>query len=1125
MTNRKISGLGATAIALDGSELIELVQSGISKQASLNLIKALAGGIGSVGITTVGAGLAVSGSPLTSAGTITLALNNDLAALEGLSGTGLAVRTGADTWAQRSLTGPAAGLTVTNGDGVAGNPTLALANDLAALEALSGTDTIYYRSGADTWSPVVIGSGLNFAGGTLSAPSVFSTIAVAGQSNVVADSGSDTLTLAAGTAMGITTNASTDTITVAVTDAELAAIAGLTSAADSAPYFTGSGTASLMTVTSTGRSLLDDTSVGAMRTTLGLGTMALETATDYLTVASAISGYQPLDSDLTAVAGLSGSGLIARTGSGTAASRTITGPAAGISITNGDGVSGNPTVALSNDLAALEGLSGTNTIYYRSAADTWSPVTVDSSLGFTGGTLSVTTNGSTQKIVVSKSGTTIGTRKQINLTEGPNTTITVSDNAVDDRVDITIAASNNGGANATLAEGDYGDIVATSSGTVLSIDSRAVTFAKMQGIATARLLGRTTASSGDIEELTAASARGLLGLATSDSPQFTGIELGHASDTTISRASAGVIAVEGSNVILASNKLSALSATTSAELAGVISDETGSGKLVFDTSPTFTTSTLHPAGSASAPSLAASGDTNTGVLFPAADTVAVSTGGTERVRIDSSGLAIVGDVIAERESGDEVDVAARGYGVGPVMHGYLANGSKASPTAATSGQLLYGLGSRPHTGTGFTPHSTAAIHMIARENITGSAQGTRMAFLVTPNGSTEAARKEAFSLEADSSAEGPRFRVLAQGTLKERFYFQGNGVGGNNTSMGVLPVAAGAIAQMNFFNNPDPTNAAYIALRASSTTVDLLSAATGTGTALPMTLLTDGTERARIDTGGNVGIAETSPAQKLDIGGGSGGPSIRINGGSSGNGSGANIYFSNAGTVVGTIGNYSVPSGGAFDNTISLTGYYGLQFHTAGSERMRIDTSGNVAIGTTSPDALFHVSNVSAKIRIGVSGGSQHLDISRDSSSGASIYNAAQVAPYGFHVWQTAGTERIRIDADGNFLLGGTAAPASATKSLAIFNGTAPTGSVTDGVVIYSQDVSSSAELRVRDEAGNVTTLSPHNFSLIPEGPSEELAWSYYSERDGKCINVDMLKLARVLERLSGEKIVYIKGE
>jgi len=41
-----------------------------------------------------------------------------------------------------------------------------------------------------------------------------------------------------------------------------------------------------------------------------------------------------------------------------------------------------------------------------------------------------------------------------------------------------------------------------------------------------------------------------MGVGTGDSPQFTGIELGHASDTTITRASAGIIAVEGTNVML-----------------------------------------------------------------------------------------------------------------------------------------------------------------------------------------------------------------------------------------------------------------------------------------------------------------------------------------------------------------------------------------------------------------------------------------------------------------------------------------------------------------------------------------------------------------------------------------------
>lgn len=89
------------------------------------------------------------------------ATDADLTAISAISGTGILARTAADTWAVRTLTAPAAGITVSNGGGVAGDPTLALANDLAALEGLGSTG-FAVRSAANTWvqRTMAVGAGI-----------------------------------------------------------------------------------------------------------------------------------------------------------------------------------------------------------------------------------------------------------------------------------------------------------------------------------------------------------------------------------------------------------------------------------------------------------------------------------------------------------------------------------------------------------------------------------------------------------------------------------------------------------------------------------------------------------------------------------------------------------------------------------------------------------------------------------------------------------------------------------------------------------------------------------------------------------------------------------------------------
>jgi hypothetical protein len=181
-----------------------------------------------------------------------------------------------------------------------------------------------------------------------------------------------------------------------------------------------------------------------------------------------------------------------------------------------------------------------------------------------------------------------------------------------------------------------------------------------------------------------------------------------------------------------------------------------------------------------------------------------------------------------------------------------------------------------------------------------------------------------------------------------------------------------------------------------------------------LSLQTGGTTGLYIDGSQNVGIGTTSPSSygKLAIVAPASVYGLGISAASTGgvyyhsafyNGSTQISYFNSDGTNFGL-------------NTVGSSA--AMFFSTNSSERMRIDSSGNVGIGTTSPSTLLHVSNASAVIRIGLTASSQYTDIYRDGATGFTIYNAAQASPYRSHVWQLGGTEAMRIDSSGNVGIG-----------------------------------------------------------------------------------------------------------
>jgi len=189
----------------------------------------------------------------------------------------------------------------------------------------------------------------------------FKTLSVSGQSDIVADADDDTINFSAGDNVTITTTPGTATVTISATGGGGGSLSDgdkgdITVSASGATWTidngavtyakmqdvsatdkllgrstSGAGDVEEIACTSFARSILDDADEATFKATVNL-----EVGTD----------VQAYDATLTSLAAYNTNGLLTQTAADTFTGRTITGTANEITVTNGDGVSGAPTLSL-----------------------------------------------------------------------------------------------------------------------------------------------------------------------------------------------------------------------------------------------------------------------------------------------------------------------------------------------------------------------------------------------------------------------------------------------------------------------------------------------------------------------------------------------------------------------------------------------------------------------------------------------------------------------------------------------------------------------------------------------------------------------------------------------------------
>lgn len=179
--------------------------------------------------------------------------------------------------------------------------------------------------------------------------------------------------------------------------------------------------------------------------------------------------------------------------------------------------------------------------------------------------------------------------------------------------------------------------------------------------------------------------------------------------------------------------------------------------------------------------------------------------------------------------------------------------------------------------------------------------------------------------------------------------------------------------------------------------------------------------------------------------------------GADGSNNGGGYIASSYGT--GTLAFYTVPRTGGSTQTISDASFAAMQ-------RMTLDASGNLGLGTPTPAYGLDVAN-----GYGYFTGLRLAGTALDSAN--NIYLASGDLSLstgsGAITFKPGLTERMRLDASGNLLVGTTAAGTSAASVIGMANATAPTTSPAGMGQLYVEG----GALKFRGSSGTVTTIAP----------------------------------------------------